>query len=400
MVGGLGAGRARRLAPPAVTTGRPALRLHINAVGAVMGGAERHLLPFLIALHQARPGWSIFTWVTDGHEPRETPQSVNIRAVPRMRAAKRMWWESVELPRLLARDNADVLLNLTNSGPLRSPIPSILYQRNALWFDPAWVLQLRGRDRVNAAARRQLAYLQMRGSALTVVPSAAMAGFLIGWRGAQGAPTIRVIPHAVDMNRFHTAARSWPPSPGKPIRLVSVGHAARHKDQILLVRLVALLRGQGLDVVLSLTIEHTDAPNYVEEIQRECRILGVAGSVELLGRVADVERLYREADIMVFASRCESFGFPIVEAMASGIPVVASRIPASVELLGADGWFFPAGDEVAAAEAVRQLLTTTAPELEIITDRAAGVAQAHKWSENGSQLARAIEETAKPVLSG
>ena len=370
--------------------GRSALRLHVNAVGAVMGGAARHLSPFLAALHQVRPEWSICVWVTSGHEPAGVPDAVAVRALPRRGIARRLWWESVALPRALRRDGADALLNLTNSGPMHSPVPSILYQRNALWFDPSWAQGFRGRAGVGAAARRQLAYLQMRGSAVTIVPSAAMAGFLLAWRGAPGAPSVRVIPHAVDTERFADSQRSWPPA-GRPIRMVSVGHAAPHKDQALLVRLVARLRDQGLDAHLGLTVERDDSPHYVDEIQRERERLGVEDRVELLGRVDDVERLYRDADVMVFPSISESFGFPIVEAMASGIPVVASAIPASEELLGRDGWFFPPGDVDAAAAAVRRLMETPAQQVAEITARAAQAARGHGWSANADRVATAVE---------
>lgn len=366
------------------------LRLHVNAVGAVMGGAARHLSPFLDALHQCRPDWSICVWVTSGHEPAGVPDAVAVRALPLRGIGRRLWWESVALPRALRQSGADALLNLTNSGPLHSPVPSILYQRNALWFDRSWAKGFRGRARVGAAARRQLAYLQMRGSVETIVPSAAMAGFLLAWQGAPGAPAVRVIPHAVDTERFDGFLRSWPPA-GRPIRMVSVGHAARHKDQVLLVRLVARLREQGLDTHLWLTVEHDDSPDYVEQIRRECRRLAVEDRVEFLGRVADVERLYRDADVMVFPSRSESFGFPIVEAMASGIPVVASGIPASQELLGRDGWFFPPGDVDGAAATILRLLKTPAPQVAEITSRAAQAARVYGWSKNAGRVATVVE---------
>lgn len=371
-------------------TGGPVLRLHLNAVGAVMGGAARHISPFVNALHQCRPDWSIDIWVTIGHEPVDVPGAVTVRAVPRWSGGRRLWWESVELPRALRRDGAGALVNLTNSGPLRSPVPSILYQRNALWFDPTWAPTFRGRARVAATFRRQLAFLQMRRSALTVVPSAAMAGFLLHWRGAPAAPAIRVILHAVDTTRFARSVRPWPPAI-RPVRLVSVGHAAPHKDQALLVRLVARLREQGLDVHLRLTVERDDSPDYVEEIQRTCRRLGVEDRVELLGRVTRVEELYRDADVMVFPSRSESFGFPIVEAMALGIPVVASGIPASRELLGPSGWFFPPGDVDAAASAILRLLETPAEQVAEVTARAAQDACGLSWSANAARVATAIE---------
>lgn len=379
-----------------MTANQQSLRLHVNAVGAVMGGAARHLSPFLAALNRVRPDWSIRVWVTRGYEPTNISAPLSVRAVPRFGVVRRLWWESVELPMALRSDNADALLNLTNSGPLHSPVPSILYQRNPLWFDPDWVRTFRGRARLTAVARRQLAYLQMRASSVTVVPSEAMADFLLHWHGAPAAPSVDVIPHAVDLGRFSPSPRTWPPPPSRPIRLLSVSHAAPHKDQVLLVRLVALLRERGLHAQLALTVERGDSPEYFDEIHRERQRLAVEDRVELVGRIADVERLYREADVMILASRSESFGFPIIEAMASGIPVVASGIQSSKELLGRAGWFFRPGDLESAASTVQRLLATPGQQVESITAQAARTARAYSWSTNATRIASAIETALGP----
>lgn len=357
-----------------------------------MGGAARHLAPFLAALGEVRPGWSVQVWVTEGHEPHLVAEDVVVRVVPRFGVARRLWWESVELPRALSDEKAHALVNLTNSGPLRCPVPSLLYQRNALPFDRAWVSRLGPRARALAAARRALFHLQMCRSAATVVPSASMADHLLGWRGAPAGAVVRIVPHGVDVGRFSSTERSWPPVGGRPLQLVSVSHAARHKDQVLLVGLVAGLRDAGHDVRLWLTVDRQDSPAYVAEIDQARARLEVGDRVEVLGRVDDVERLYRRADVMVFPSLVESFGFPVVEAMAAGIPVVASRIASTEELLGPDGWYFEPGDVQGAVAAVRRLLATPGSEVVAATDRASAAADRLSWSTNAAAVVAVVEE--------
>lgn len=366
------------------------MRLHVNALGAVMGGAARHLPPFLGALADVRPTWEVVVWVTGDGAPGSTSGGHDVRTVPRLSARRRLGWELQALPRAMRREGADALLNLTNSGPLRGPVPSVLYQRNALWFDPSWVRQLGVRDRAEAQARRQLAYLQMRRSAATIVPSAAMAGYLLGWPGAPSAPTLRVVSHGVDPDRFRNSVRSWPPA-GRPVRLLSISHGSRHKDQLLLIRLVARLRDEAVDAVLRLTVDESDAPEYVAELERERRRLRLHERVEMLGRTVDVERLYRDADIMVYPSLTESFGLPVVEAMAAGVPVVASAIGASRELLGRDGWYFEPGDLDGAARAVRALLAAPATEVAAATARATLSARQRSWTRNATEIAQVVE---------
>jgi glycosyltransferase involved in cell wall biosynthesis len=80
-------------------------------------------------------------------------------------------------------------------------------------------------------------------------------------------------------------------------------------------------------------------------------------NLNLSGWIGDVRDVYAETDIVFCPSFRESFGRVAAEAMANGIPVVASRLPAFEELIGEGeaGLLFPPGDAAAAAEAIRRL---------------------------------------------
>jgi glycosyltransferase involved in cell wall biosynthesis len=368
------------------------LAVHVNAVGAVMGGAARHLGPFLTALADRRPHWQLAVWVSEGIDELSVPSRVQIRAVPRVGPARRVWWESVTLPRVLQSEHADVVVNLTNSGPLRCSVPSVLYQRNPIWFDPAWVRRHGpGRFRFEAALRRRLAYAQMRSACVVVVPSRAMASYLGSWRGMT--PQVRsrlvAVPHAVDTVEFPFVQRAWPPA--QPLRLLSVSHGAPHKNQELLPALLRVLIDRGVDATLELTVAPQDAPAYVERVRRLAVAHGVEDRFRLLGRVRHVRDLYASSDLMVLPSFTESFGFPVVEAMASGLPVVASAIGSSIELLGEHGWFFPPDDPQAAADAVMAALATPPDAMVARLEAASRVARDLNWRANANAVAGIIE---------
>jgi alpha-1,3-rhamnosyl/mannosyltransferase len=82
-------------------------------------------------------------------------------------------------------------------------------------------------------------------------------------------------------------------------------------------------------------------------IEAEVDALGIADRCRLVASVTDDElwQLYREAEVFAFPSFSEGFGFPPLEAMASGTPVIASDIPVLREVLGDAALFVDPADE-------------------------------------------------------
>ena len=88
----------------------------------------------------------------------------------------------------------------------------------------------------------------------------------------------------------------------------------------------------------------------LEDIHKaHCERLGIARNVRFLGFRTDVDALYRTADIAISASRHEGLGIGVAEAMASGLPVVASEDRGHRELVavGQNGWIFAQNDQAA-----------------------------------------------------
>ncbi|MEV6910766.1 glycosyltransferase family 1 protein [Amycolatopsis sp. NPDC051071] len=80
--------------------------------------------------------------------------------------------------------------------------------------------------------------------------------------------------------------------------------------------------------------------------------------VRLLGKVSDAELAFalRGAAVLAMPSRAEGFGLPLIEAMAAGVPVVHSDVPALAEVAGGAGVVVPVGDAQALAGALKNVL--------------------------------------------
>ena len=107
-----------------------------------------------------------------------------------------------------------------------------------------------------------------------------------------------------------------------------------------------------------------DGPERLQHEERAAA-LGLSDRVRFLGEVADVPARLREAHVFVLSSRSEGLPISVLEAMAAGLPVVASDVGGLRELVAAEesGILVPAGSPALLAAALTRLVDT--PELRI-----------------------------------
>lgn len=134
-----------------------------------------------------------------------------------------------------------------------------------------------------------------------------------------------------------------------------VGTLEGHKDQATLIRAAAILRRECICVQVRLVGEGQ------RRTELETLIADLDAPVTLLGSVSDVPKEIAELDLFVFSTTDEEgLGIALLEAMAAGIPVVASNVPACREVLFNNdcelGVLVPAGDPQALAAGIRQVL--------------------------------------------
>ncbi len=123
--------------------------------------------------------------------------------------------------------------------------------------------------------------------------------------------------------------------------LIYLAELHKNKNQELLLQVMQRLIEQGKDVFLVLAgFDHSNG-----RYQQLARSLGIADRTKFLGWRQDIGRLYAMADICTASSIREGFGLNLVEAMACGVPVVATRNRGHSSIIrdGENGFLVPIG---------------------------------------------------------
>lgn len=191
----------------------------------------------------------------------------------------------------------------------------------------------------------------------------ALSGHIAGYlMDAVGVPPDRVarICNGVDTARFHPAREGRarlsgaPEIPDDAIVVGTVGRLQAVKNQTALVRAVAHLIGRKLPGTERLCLVVAGDGPLRESVEAEIARCGIADRVWLAGERRDVPEVMRSFDLFALPSLGEGISNTILEAMASGLPVVATDVGGNGELVeqGRTGLLVPADDHVALANAL------------------------------------------------
>jgi glycosyltransferase involved in cell wall biosynthesis len=246
-------------------------------------------------------------------------------------------------------------------------------------------------------ARRVLDGLQ--AAARVVCDTTAVRDDLIS-RDVVEASRVTVIPIGVhpactqrpDPRADHQAEDLLGPVDPHTVELLHVGSTIARKRIDVLLESVAILRRLWPRLRL---IRVGDTFTSAQE--RQVRQLDLSAAVMVLPFVDRrvLASLYRRATLLLQPSEREGFGLPVAEAMASGTPVVASRIAALVEVGGQAATYCPVGDVRAWVTAISELLDERVASSSDWRERcAAGLAQARRfsWREHARRMTELYQD--------
>lgn len=283
------------------------------------------------------------------------------------------------LPGITRPDLWHVTNQMSRYLPLDDRVPVVLTIHDLNF------LHTRSDDGDAGRTRRKLADIQRRvdRAAAIVTDSQFVADDLAKHVELAGTPV-----HVVPLGLTPTPATAdhhpaWLPS--GPFAF-SVGNFLPHKNFHVLLEMVEYLPD------LRLVIAGKKATPYGEQVEAMVRGRDLNNRVILPGMVSDADRqwLYENCAVFLFPSLTEGFGFPVLEAMQCGKPVVMSRRTSLPEIAGAEGHFFDTYEPEAMAAVVENVLHTFASDPKA-ADRCRRHAAGFSWRATAEGYARVYQ---------
>jgi glycosyltransferase involved in cell wall biosynthesis len=387
------------------------IHLFINALAASAGGGltyVRNVLPRLAIRDDVRTTLLV-SQVLHG-EISESARVTIMQGPDSAGSGRRFWYEQSNLPLILGQSGADVLLSAGNFALYRSPVPQILLSRNALYTSADFLRDVRDRGDyhlwLDTKIKARLARWSVRTADCTVAPSQAFANNLRQWTGKD----VVCIHHGFDRETFFGGQAPLSPTvqarlaaAEDSLRLLFVSHYNYYRNFETLIRALAILkeklRPRTVRLMLTCKLDSKDNPGdyHAATAAELVKQLQLGEEVVELGAVPYplLHHLYQACDLYVTPAYAETFAHPLVEAMASGLPVIASDLPVHREICGRSALYFPRFSPELLAENVVQI---TRSGEQFAAMREMGIARSldFSWDKHVHELLLLARDLADP----
>lgn len=199
---------------------------------------------------------------------------------------------------------------------------------------------------------------------------------------------IAVIPNGVDLEKFHVKQRNW-----SPARLLFVGRVVYQKGLDILLTALAGLK--ALDWSLEIV---GDGPRHAD-LQIQAEQLSISQRVKFSGwkHGSELAQAYANANLFAYPSRHEGMPNALLEAMASGLPAVATHIAGNEELLAHEetGFLVPSEDPAALGQRLAELIADPAARERLGAAARDRVEARYSWQRVAKEYLELMQQVTK-----
>lgn len=370
------------------------MRVLIDALSAREGGGVTYLEAVLPALARVAPHHEYFVLLSERYQrdlSRRIPRSFRAVALPldAEPLAQRWLGLQIHLPRIVRNERIDLAFVPAENIYRPLPIPMVMMVRNlSIYRAPASATPNLQLFRYRALRKPLMHWALRAADELVFVSEAARCDIVR--RMALSADTGRVIHHGVHEAFFHPVEA---PPPSNPY-VLAVSTVMPHKNYELLIRAFGLVASQPeFQHVILLIAGHFRDSATADRLRKLAELGRISHRVVFLGAVPhrELPPLYASATAFAFPSRLETFGNPLLEAMAAGAPVVAADTPTTRELCHDAALLVDGASDESFANGLASLLAS-APRREEMAKRGRLRATAFTWERTAEQLSLTFDE--------
>jgi len=335
------------------------MKIIIHALGANMGGAIRHLNNFIPVLMETDKHHQYVLILRKDIKFDIRDDALRIVKIPKSLGANfflRTIFDVLYLPFYAIKVKADLVVSLLNFGPIFCTKSHINFQRNSLYFCNYYLDNITGSEILFTRLRSALLYLTMKFADVIVTPSISMIEQIKTRYPSLSNKKYRTIHHGFKSGDKDFINSKWERilKAETRIKLLYPTHAARHKAFEILFEALSKLKASTANFVLFATISNADWPDGFKKYKLMIKSLDIENNVIFTGRIPqdEIKVFYKNCDIMVYPSLCESFGFSMIEAMGYGLPIVAADTPINKEICKEAALYYSPSDPSDAAKKI------------------------------------------------
>ena len=371
------------------------MRIVINALAHKDGGGITYLKNILPKLHEvdSENNYKVLLRPELGDLGLKLPDSIQLLhpSFPATSLPARLFWEQVILPVKLKKWGTDVLFSPTDTTSLFAPCPVLLAIRNP---NP-YVDQ----DEIERSFYGSFRLKGLKLLSKLSVEKASKVFFVSHWskriiKDQFQIPEKKssVIYHGLEKEPFQEVNQNHL---GEDLQnklnnyknfILSVSTINPHKNFEVLLdgysKLHTELKGDYELVIAG----KFDTPDYYENLERRMRRLGIESNVHFLGEVdyEAIPYLYNQSSLFVLPSKLETFGHTLIEAMASGTPLIASDSTAIPEITGNAAQLFNPENPDELSEQMEKVLENPETEKEMI-EKGFSRSEKFSWKKTAEQ---------------
>ena len=369
----------------------------INAISAKSGGIKTYTGNLIKSLRKYKKH-TFHIWVPYNSDFMESKNIILHKTkATNYNFVFRFIYEQFLFKKEIRRANAGILFSSANFGLFcRKPLQILLVREpcayNKKFLEFIWP-KFPIYKKIKVVLRRKLQEFSTKYCKIILFPSCSMKSDFLSYY-PKYREKCKVNFYGTIVAEFENITKLKTESSQINLLYVSVYYA--HKNPGVIADAIKLLKNNNIKVFARITmdLDSDHAKSFVTWNKDYCKLFDHELKENIhLGSVSyeSISQLYKDADLFVFPSFVESFGHPMIEAMASGLPIIAADTPINREICGEAAIYFSPFDGKKLAEKIISLFKDKQKRNKMIKEGKNRV-KLFKWEDHVNRLIEVFEE--------